>query len=192
MKENKNTFKDYQDKKMTERLIIINQCIDFYKKNKVTFKNITEISGEIAASISKKECKPCSKSTILRNIKYKSLIEDFFYKQSGVSKPSIANNLLKDLTISNIEKENIRLKQYILNLEKRLQENNVNVTENTVDKYISNSEKDKIKWKENFFKLVNHFEGLVIFNDNGDLIDLTKKINNIIVIKNKLGNNNEE
>lgn len=181
MKENKNTFKDYQDKKMTERLIIINQCIDFYKKNKVSFKNITEVSGEIAAAISKKECKPCSKSTILRNIKYKTLIEDFFYKQSGVSKPSTANNLLKDLTISNIEKENIRLKQYIINLEKRLQENNLNATENSINKYISNSEVELIKWKENFIKLVNHFEGLTAFDENGDLIDLTKKKNNVII-----------
>lgn len=191
MKENKNTFKDYQDKKITERLIIINQCIDFYKKNKVTFKNITEVSGEIAAAISKKECKPCSKSTILRNIKYKTLIEDFFYKQSGVIKPKTSNNLLKDLTISNIERENIRLKQYIVNLEKKLQENNVNINDNPANKYINNSEAELIKLKDNFIKLVNHFEGLVTFNEKGDLIDLTKKTNNIILKKINLGTNND-
>lgn len=185
MKENKNTFKDYQDKKMTERLIIINQCIDFYKKNKVTFKNITEISGEIAVSISKKECKPCSKSTILRNIKYKSLIEDFFYKQSGVSKPTNSNNLLKDLTISNIERENIRLKQYIINLEKKIQSNNINLENDNKNPYLKSSELDLTYFKNSFIQLVNHFEGLVAFNENGDLIDLTKKSNNIIIQKNK-------
>lgn len=49
--------------------------------------------------------------------KYKIL---HLYSQEGVKKPGEASNLIAELTVSNAERENHRLKQYIASLEKEL------------------------------------------------------------------------
>lgn len=41
--ENKNSFKGYQEEMVANRLVIITEQITIYKKQRVKFKNITEI-----------------------------------------------------------------------------------------------------------------------------------------------------
>lgn len=180
MTENKNMFKGYQEQKITGRLVIINQYIDLYKKQKVKFKNITELANRLASEITKEEGKACSQTTLLRNEKYKSIMEDFFYLQSGTKRPKEVNSLLTELTQSNIERENMRLKQYITNLEQQISEQSAIPNKETTQ-YLTNDEKETAKWKNSFMNLVKHFDSLVAFDDNGNLIDLSKKINNIII-----------
>ncbi len=82
----------------------------------------------------------------------------------------------------------MRLKQYIAILKKELDEfkgkesRNAPVLENKVT-YLSNEEASSANLKKALKMLIQHFEGLVAINENGDLIDLTKKVNNIIVKK---------
>lgn len=180
MTETKNMFKGYQEQKITGRLVIINQYIDLYKKQKVKFKNITELANRLASEITKEEGKACSQTTLLRNEKYKSIMEDFFYSQSGTKRPKEVNSLLTELTQSNIERENMRLKQYIANLEQQISAQPV-ITEKETIQYLTNDENETVKWKNAFMTLVQHFDGLVAFNDDGDLVDLSRKTNNIIV-----------
>lgn len=180
MTETKNMFKGYQEQKITGRLVIINQYIDLYKKQKVKFKNITELANRLASEITKEEGKACSQTTLLRNEKYKSIMEDFFYSQSGTKRPKEVNSLLAELTQSNIERENMRLKQYIANLEQQISAQSV-MPEKEVSQYLTNDENETAKWKNAFMNLVQHFDGLVAFDNNGNLIDLSKKFNNIII-----------
>lgn len=180
MTETKNMFKGYQEQKITGRLVIINQYIDLYKKQKVKFKNITELANRLASEITKEEGKACSQTTLLRNEKYKSIMEDFFYSQSGTKRPKDVNSLLTELTQSNIERENMRLKQYIANLERQILENSVIPIKEDIP-YLTQDENETAKWKNAFMTLVEHFDGLVVFNKGGDLLDLSKKHNNIII-----------
>lgn len=147
---------------------------------KVKFKNITELANRLASEITKEEGKACSQTTLLRNEKYKSIMEDFFYSQSGTKRPKEVNSLLTELTQSNIERENMRLKQYIANLEQQISAQPV-ITEKETIQYLTNDENETVKWKNAFMTLVQHFDGLVAFNDDGDLVDLSRKTNNIIV-----------
>jgi len=147
---------------------------------KVKFKNITELANRLASEITKEEGKACSQTTLLRNEKYKSIMEDFFYSQSGTKRPKEVNSLLTQLTQSNIERENMRLKQYIANLEQQISAQPV-ITEKETIQYLTNDENETVKWKNAFMTLVQHFDGLVAFNDDGDLVDLSRKTNNIIV-----------
>ena len=89
------------------------------------------------------------------------------------------NSLLTELTQSNIERENMRLKQYIANLEQQISAQPV-MLKNESMPYLNNDEKETAKWKNAFMNLVQHFDGLVAF-DNGNLMDLSKKFNNIII-----------
>lgn len=107
-------------------------------------------------------------------------MEAFFYSQSGTKRPKEVNSLLTELTQSNIERENMRLKQYIANLEQQISAQPVMLKNESIP-YLTNDENETAKWKNSFMTLVKHFEGLVAFNKDGDLVDLTKKFNNIIV-----------
>ena len=191
METKKNNFKNYQSEKVAKRLVMIQDQIGIYKKKQVGFKNITEMAEILSEYITKQEGSSCSSSTILRNDKYKSLIEDYFYSQPGVKKPGEASNLIAELTLSNVERENMRLKQYIASLEKELEgfkrkgTKNEPVLENK-NSYLSVEENNAANLKKALNLLIQHFDGLVAINENGDLIDLTKKVNNVIVDKNYL------
>lgn len=188
METKKNNFKGYQADKVAKRLLVIQEQITLYKKRKVSFKNITEMAETLSEYITKQEGSSCSSSTILRNDKYKALIEEYFYSQEGVKKPGEASSLIAELTLSNVERENQRLKQYIASLEKELDEykskaQNALILENK-HSYLSSEEQNSADFKKSLNLLIEHFEGLVAINENGDLIDLTRKVNNIILDKN--------
>lgn len=187
METKKNNFKNYQSEKVAKRLVMIKEQIALYKKKQVSFKNITEMAGTLSEYITKQEGSACSSSTILRNDNYKSLIEEYFYSQPGVKKPGEASNLIAELTLSNVERENMRLKQYIASLEKELDgykssKGGVIVLENK-GSYLNTEESSVANLKKALNILMQHFDGLVAINENGDLVDLTKKVNNVIVNK---------
>ena len=186
MENKKNNFKNYQSEKVAKRLVMIQDQITIYKKKQVGFKNITEMAEVLSEYITKQEGASCSSSTILRNDKYKSLIEDYFYSQPGVKKPGEATNLIAELTLSNVERENMRLKQYIASLEKELDDIKNNKSTKAVENkgsYLTSEESSSASLKKALNMIIKHFDGLVSINENGDLIDLTKKVNNVIMKK---------
>ena len=186
MQTKKNNFNNYQSDKVAKRLTLLKDQISVYKKKQVGFKNITEMAVILSEHITKQEGTSCSSSTILRNDKYKALIEDYFYSQPGVKKPGEASNLIAELSLSNVERENMRLKQYIFSLEKELDEiKNYKVQKPIENKnsYLTSEESSSANLKKALNMLINHFDGLVAINEHGDLVDLTKKVNNIIIEK---------
>lgn len=76
----------------------------------------------------------------------------------------------------------------MLSLEKELDEfssksaKNAPVLENK-GIYLSSEDSSSANLKKALNLLIQNFEGLVDINENGDLIDLTKKANNVIVKK---------
>ena len=108
------------------------------------------------------------------------------YSQPGVKKPGEASTLIAELSLSNVERENMRLKQYIASLEKELDEIRNNKAKKVIENknpYLSNEEYSSANLKKALNMLIKHFDGLVAINEHGDLVDLTKKVNNIILKK---------
>lgn len=109
----------------------------------------------------------------------------YFNSQEGVKRPGEITNLIAELSASNVERENLRLKQYITSLEKELdniKHNQVKVIKPSEDvKYLTNDENKTANLSKALHLLINNFEGLVAINENGDLIDLTKLHDNVIV-----------
>ena len=87
----------------------------------------------------------------------------------------------------------MRLKQYIASLEKELDEMRNNKSTKVVENkssYLTAEESSSANLKKALNVLIKHFEGLVAINENGDLIDLTKKVNNVIVKRVLINNSN--
>lgn len=114
----RNYFKGYQENKVSQRLSLIEAYLTELKEDKHQFRNITDLAQKTAEYITQKEKTPCNKSTLLRNKDYKQLLNNYFYANSTKTTPFI--NFIKELSQSNAERENMRLKQYISNLEKEL------------------------------------------------------------------------
>jgi len=191
---NRNYFKNYQDEKVSKRVNLIEEYLTQLTKQKVQFKNITELAQQVSDFLTKKEGMPCNKSTLLRNNEYKNLLNNYLYNYGGGKNTNSykKNNpialLSAELSQSNAERENMRLKQYISNLEKELdtlKNNNkqiINSSNTTIDK-------DTIDFSllcKGMSQLIQHFDGLTAINNDGELVDLSKKSNNIIINKETL------
>lgn len=74
----------------------------------------------------------------------------------------------------------MRLKQYITNFEQQTSAQPVMLKNKSIP-YLTNDENETAKWKNAFMTLVQHFDGLVAFDNHGNLIDLSKKFINIMV-----------
>lgn len=107
-----------------------------------------------------------------------------FYSQPGFKKSGEAFTLIAELSLSNVERENMRLKQYIASLEKEIDEIRNNKAQKVIankNPYLTAEESSLANLKKALNILIKHFDGLVAINEHGDLVDLTKKINNVIV-----------
>lgn len=186
-----NHFKGYQDQKVGKRTVLIQEYLSKLIKQKMKFRNITELAENTAEYLTKLEGNPCNKSTLLRNEDYKALLNNYLYTHGGIKDTTNykKNNpialLSAELTSSNAERENFRLKQYIASLEKELdslKNNKVSEKMELTSHYMNKETKDISLIYKAMTQLIQHFDGLIAIDSNtGSLIDLSKKRNNIIV-----------
>lgn len=186
----KNHFKGYQEQKVGKRAIIIDAYLSELVKKNTKFRNVTELAEKVAVYITTLDGKPCNKSTLLRNADYKNLLNYYLYTYGGIKDTADykKNNpvalLSAELASSNAERENVRLKQYISNIEKELDDikNNVALQPNEV--YLDKETMDFSLVCKALAQLIQHFEGLVaVDSKTGSLVDLSKKRDNVIVDK---------
>lgn len=188
-----NHFKGYQEQKVGKRAVLIQEHLNKLIKQKVKFRNITELAENTSEYLTKLEGNPCNKSTLLRNENYKTLLNNYLYTHGGIKDTTDykKNNpialLGAELASSNAERENFRLKQYIANLEKELDNlKNDKVNEKEVPYLDKDTMNSSLIYKA-MAQIIQHFDGLITIDSNtGSLIDLSKKRNNIIVDSNTL------
>ena len=70
-----NTFEEYQDAKQTAREKLIRTRLEEIKASGAHFKYLTDLAKSIAAYIAEAQGKPCSQTTLLRNSRYKCLLQ---------------------------------------------------------------------------------------------------------------------
>lgn len=185
-KEPKNNFKKYQASKVSSRLEIIEKHLLKLKKIKTKFKNITALASNVAIFISEEENTSCNKSTLIRNKEYKKKLQDYL----DIGKPNQLGALIDltaQLSSSNAENENLRLKQYIKQLENQVDNIQNNKTLPIIHTLPNNLDIDFALTCKSLSLLVKYFDSIVAVDEkNGTLVDLSKKVNNVIVDRNTL------
>jgi hypothetical protein len=131
-----NTFEVYQEERQAKRIAHINAYLKVAKDSRAHFKYVTDLAEMVAAHLSQMEGTKCSRSTLLRNLKYKGLLLSYMAGDvaSGV-KNAIAKNaespaaqalaVHSQLELANLKRENVRLKAYIAELKDQVSQTEI-------------------------------------------------------------------
>ncbi len=188
------TFKKWQNEAMRQRQAAIAKALATAGKSKAKYGKMTHFAQEIADMVAKEQGIPCALSTLLRNQAYRELIAAAYEKAGGDESPRKSPKMASiaaGLENSNLAAENARLRSYILSLEKQLdrEPSARNPTGRSEPKALENP--NTAKKIENLqkavFLLVKNFQGILSIDEDGNIVDLSKKINAIVVPSKLLG-----
>lgn len=125
-----NTFSNYQDEKQSRREKLIREYLTVLKKSRASFKYLTDLAAHVADYIGREENGKCDRATLLRNMRYKTLLskhmacisDQYSLQGSAVIDINTAKALLieSELTITNLRRKLSILSSYCENLEAQL------------------------------------------------------------------------
>lgn len=129
---NVSRFAEWQKRNVAERELLVREFLKQSRRSRASYPNITALADATAAYITQIERKdsPCSRTTILRNVQYKSLLTHFLANQRGVrfvSEDVISDDRAKSVITGlqlehyNLKQENIRLQKYINTIDAELE-----------------------------------------------------------------------
>lgn len=130
-----NRFAGYQEAGQKSRIKIIEDYLRMLSKTRVVARNPTNLAELVAVHIRRETGRPCVRSTLLRNVRYKSLLLSYIASNGGIEKVHgkdyICNGdatrpvrvVTAELKEGNARREVGRLNIYIKSLEKQLTEN---------------------------------------------------------------------
>ncbi|RFB70836.1 MULTISPECIES: hypothetical protein [unclassified Herbaspirillum] len=188
-----NPFKGYQDKGMSEREEVIIRYLASLKKTRAKFEYVTDLAKAVAEQIQMVERKPCSFTTLLRNSRYKAQLLNFMAMRAGtnavqVSEPAaLALIHTVELELSNVKRDNERLRTYIADLEAQVAPSPVLTASPTLASdnaaELSRLSNDKAMACKALWLTLEHFKELIRIDlDRGCIVDLaTLRGNNVIV-----------
>ena len=126
-----NRFANWQAEKQVRREQIIVEYLEFLGKTHVKVRNPTDLAKLVAQHITAVESKPCSQSTLLRNLRYKAHILSYQARNRSDGSKALSMRNITDPTAKvfvaraqleseNLKREQERLRIYIKTLEDRL------------------------------------------------------------------------
>lgn len=127
----RNTFAGWQEAEQTGREAIIDEFLVYLKNTRIRAAHPTALADLVARHISTVQGKPCSTSTLMRNIRYKTKILTHQAEQQAPGTKALDRRSVKDptaralLTSSELEASNLgreaeRLRIYTKSLEEEL------------------------------------------------------------------------
>lgn len=130
-KEMVSKFAAWQEANQLRRESVIDEYLGFLAKTKIKVRNLTDLSDLVAKHIAQVEGKPCTKSTLLRNPRYKSKIINFQITSLAPSTKALNSRNIADptakmmvtraqLECGNLKRELERLNMYVRTLEEQL------------------------------------------------------------------------
>lgn len=195
----RSTFSSWQEENQVRRESIVSQYLDFLGKTRVKVRHPTHLADLVAKHISQVEGKPCAKSTLLRNARYKAKL--LSYQATSISgikslgSRSVADATAKALVTSaelesgNLRRELERLKIYTSTLEEQLDDLQGQgrilpeaVPANEIATQLSEYEFRFIRTCQALRSLLSHLNLIVqVDPDNRRILDMSKRRNNVIV-----------
>jgi hypothetical protein len=189
-----NTFAGYQDDRQMARIALIEKYLRSLPK-RAKFELITDLAEKVAEFVTSQESgqRPCSKVTILRNPRYRKMIDAHMGNQPGASSSgskSEASNedgstalLVAQVEITNLRRENLRLKTFIeTGLTAGKIDKALPATECATRNSIDAVELRLIQTFQAIMKLLEHMRSsLAISKQDRTIIDLSRIRNNVVV-----------
>ncbi|MDR6467572.1 hypothetical protein J2777_001265 [Paraburkholderia graminis] len=193
-----NTFQEFQESKQTERQNVICKYLESVQGKGISFPHVTALAEFVAEHIASEEHGECHKATLLRNHRYRSLLENFI----SVNTPGLDNldpRKIADtaaqalvtttmLEVANLRRENERLKAYVASLERagKVITNAEAVTQSGPLEAVRLSlEEAQIKYAlvcQAMHSILESMKDLIAADaDAEQFIDLSKMRNNVIV-----------
>lgn len=191
-----NKFKKYQDTTQEARAKLI---VDYLKAlgKSIKIRNVTNLADLVASYLAEQQQKPCVRSTLLRNQRYKKLLLNHIaaggnsgrgslnIKESEIRDPK-AKAIIKTLQIDNatLRRESVRLKAYIESIE------NVDVQKEALENSpalhsVTADDAGGVEFAlvcKAFLRVIHHFKQIIsIKYDENTLIDLSVVRNGTIV-----------
>lgn len=196
-----NKFTAWQESNQLRREELIDGYLDTLKESRVRFKHVTDLANYVARHLTTEEGKPCNKSTLLRNIRYK---EKLLSHQNKVREPGskIFNHNLSNvsdvkalifsvqLECGNLRRERERLDIYIKSLEEQVDEFHSSPNKNRAKSSFQKPDEMKLPdFEYNYIRtcqtlrsLLSHLNTILeVDTNNYCIIDRSKRFNNIIV-----------
>lgn len=121
-----NRFAAFQETRQRNREELIKRLLQDLRRDKVYFNFTTDLAGFVATHVSNAENQPCNRATLLRNNRYRSLLDEYPFtnfasKSSRISsKRTEVAKFSDDLVASNLRQKLARLETYCSTLEAKL------------------------------------------------------------------------
>lgn len=200
MTKGRNTFEGYQLAKQDAREELIDQYLEQLKTSRVKFKNVTGLAAMVATHIKHSQQKPCVKSTLLRNNRYKALMLSFMAAHLGAGTKSlrfkdIGDDKSKSLVViaqleaANLRREVERMKRYVSHLDEKQDAPHRAGTQAEMDDEtaklqaaLHEAQLKHTKTCQALFTLLKHFSQAVSTDvEQQRILDLSRLRNNVIV-----------
>jgi phage host-nuclease inhibitor protein Gam len=195
MTKGRNTFEGYQKAKQDGRERLMVSYLEQLTNSRVRFQHVTGLADMVAKYIAHQQQKPCSKSTLLRNNRYKTLLLTFMAAHLGTGTKSLklrdtgderANALVTSaqLEAANLKRESVRLKAYITHLEQNQHAVQIPVAPEA-EQLRSELHDMALKYTRTcqaLYAILKHFgETLSVEADRQLILDMSKLRNNVVV-----------
>ena len=195
-----NTFEAYQQERQDVRVLHIEAYLKAAKNSRASFKYVTDLAEMVATHLTQVEGKKCNRSTLLRNPKYKALLLSYMagdvvagvknVKSKKAESPQAqALAIHSELRISNLERENERLKAYVSDLKSQVSQSEpprISSDKGSSDatKKAAENEVSFIKTCQVLLRVLESSDGLLSVDfETERLLDASRRVDNIIADK---------
>lgn len=193
-----NTFSGYQEAKVCKRLGKVVAVLAALAKKRARFDYITDLAKEVAERLSNPQDGNCSVSTLVRNDVYRAKLAEYMASQSGASSVAVARRrrgqldpkteaevMNTQLEMSNLRAELARLRLYAGQLERQLGKGatppSANEENADLRAALNACQADLANSNKAISLILANFESLIAFDEEGNVCDLSKRVNQIIV-----------
>lgn len=193
-------FAEWQEANQVRRESIISDYLLFLGKTRVRARHLTDLAQLVARHISEVENKPCNKSTLIRNPRYKAKLLSYQARRiasgtKGVSPPGVAEFTAKvrvthaELESENLKRELERLRIYTSTLEEQLDRPQIQgrvlspvIISDDHPNQLSNYEFEFVRTCQALMLLISHLNLIVqVDATSRRILDMSRRRDNVIV-----------
>lgn len=198
-KKGTNRFEAFQILKQEGREVLILEFLAYLKTSRVRHQYVTDLAEMVAKHITERESKPCNKATLLRNPRYKLILLSYMAENHAAGTKNLKAKSIEDpktqalvmtvqLQVSNLKRDNERLRTYVAHLEAQVPKNDDPlgiIKNNAPNDHKLELEQAKIRFAhacQSLQLVIRHLNSVVSVNVyDKQIIDMTKSRNNVIV-----------